>query len=789
MSNLYGLFSSKRNSSSLSINQAGERIPRHSSERRQIEPLIQDFETDQSRYYRSTEFQQALLEDQIERSLTPPAKEADVDDIGRSSRYRLSRRSYAASNSSLSAALFDADSEMQRAGERAETQEPRPAYDSVLLGSKAAESSEPSSSPDKSLAPFFFVGCLRHLCVTSFFGRDISLAHPCIDRVVPAHRKSTSRPLRHQHRRNAILPADMAAAGVPTVDHALQEKEKLIPVNGPSAVDHAVQENPTPLNRVPTVDHAVQENPTPVNRPSAVDHAVQENPTTVNRPSAVDHAMQENPTPLNRVPTVDHTIQDKPAPANGVPVGDHAIQDKPTAVNGVSHAVPAAQDPRRASAVQDEENFVPRPMFHHRTVHPVDIEDYFRGPRDATRHSKWPSFSRMHGSILPKMIVPLSCVAAWATLITCISKLVHPLQVDSVLITITGFVVSLALSFRGTTAYERYTDGRKYWAQLLLNARSLSRLIWVHALERHEESAELGKHDLLAKLAALQLINAFAVSLKHRLRFEPSIDYPDLAPLLSHLHTLAGDADQSMLHERRISKAKAVGQYLGVPMAVDNPRRLLKESKENLGNLPLEVLAYLASYVENIFQNKTLTISCHQGQAMTMLFNFSDVLAGCERVVNTPLPVAYSIAIAQITYVYVFALPFQLVGRLHWVSIPATIIAGYIILGLAQIGQELENPFGHDVNDLPLDSFCAEIATDIDILTSAPAALNDKAWMLHSGAKVLWPLSNMEYKAWENKSEAEIRAALKAKAESRDVKHDRMATFVESKTLTNEPKA
>lgn len=32
---------------------------------------------------------------------------------------------------------------------------------------------------------------------------------------------------------------------------------------------------------------------------------------------------------------------------------------------------------------------------------------------------------RMHGSVMPKMIMPLCCVAAWSTLITCISYFVH----------------------------------------------------------------------------------------------------------------------------------------------------------------------------------------------------------------------------------------------------------------------------------------------------------------------------------------------------------------------------
>lgn len=41
------------------------------------------------------------------------------------------------------------------------------------------------------------------------------------------------------------------------------------------------------------------------------------------------------------------------------------------------------------------------------------------------KHSKWPIFMRMHGSVMPKMIMPLCCVAAWSTLITCISHFLH----------------------------------------------------------------------------------------------------------------------------------------------------------------------------------------------------------------------------------------------------------------------------------------------------------------------------------------------------------------------------
>ena len=69
--------------------------------------------------------------------------------------------------------------------------------------------------------------------------------------------------------------------------------------------------------------------------------------------------------------------------------------------------------------------------------------------------------------------------------------------VSTLMLTVLGFVVGLALSFRSSSAYERYMDGRKSWATLSVQSRNLARWIWVHVEERE---GELGKDDLLAKL-------------------------------------------------------------------------------------------------------------------------------------------------------------------------------------------------------------------------------------------------------------------------------------------------
>ena len=165
----------------------------------------------------------------------------------------------------------------------------------------------------------------------------------------------------------------------------------------------------------------------------------------------------------------------------------------------------------------------------------------------------------MHGSVFPKMIIPLTVVTLWSTLITCVSQFIFELKVSTLLLTVLGFVVGLAISFRTSTAYERYTEGRKYWSQLIFVSQNMARTIWYHTAERE---GELGKEDLLNKLSALNLLNAFACSVKHRLRFEPGIDYPDLRDRIEYLDTFARAADLEIPKPGDKKKIKAESERM-----------------------------------------------------------------------------------------------------------------------------------------------------------------------------------------------------------------------------------
>lgn len=270
----------------------------------------------------------------------------------------------------------------------------------------------------------------------------------------------------------------------------------------------------------------------------------------------------------------------------------------------------------------------------------------------------------------------------------------------------------------------------------------------------------------------MNLILAFAQSVKHRLRHEIEYDYADLKPLIDNLSTFAKTAQGADIpaatHNKYFKKAKTWGQYLGIPFCKSNPRKAIKNAVDqgkHHGNLPFEVMVYLSAYIEHIIVGtKTLTHPCWQTQVSASQLAMMDAYGGCERVLKTPLPLAYSIAISQITWIYVLFLPFQLYPKLEWVTIPGTVVAAYIILGLAAIGREIENPFGRDVNDLGLGRYCAGLQRDLNVLTSLAPPKREE-WMMVDNNMPLWPYSTSGWNVWRNKTTSEIRAALANKVE------------------------
>lgn len=199
-------------------------------------------------------------------------------------------------------------------------------------------------------------------------------------------------------------------------------------------------------------------------------------------------------------------------------------------------------------------------------------------------------------------------------------------------------------------------------------------------------------------------------------------------------------------------------------MARSNPRKQIKRAKRPVGNLPLELLSHLSAYLMEQFDTGTFSLGIAQNQALNNVHDLHIILATTERILTTPLPIAYQVAISQITWVYLLTLPFQLTNLTGWLCIPVTVTTAYIALSILYIGNEIENPFGPDVNDLPLESYCEQIVSDINVIAAiSPVRMKAEIHSPHS--KPLYPLSLGSREFWCSRATDDIRNALRTRAD------------------------
>jgi putative membrane protein len=271
-------------------------------------------------------------------------------------------------------------------------------------------------------------------------------------------------------------------------------------------------------------------------------------------------------------------------------------------------------------------------------------------------------------SILPRTLV----CAGFGVLISWLHQLGWPVSVPVLVAFVPNVVLGLLLVFRTNTAYDRFWEGRKHWGSLVNTVRNLARQIWVAVGEKDDE-------DRMHKARVLRLLVAFAVAMKLHLRHQRPNQ--ELEPLLS-------------------------AQQFAKLREMNNP--------------PLEVALWIGDYLQ--LQHYRGLINTYQLAAMHVLLNgMVDTLGACERILKTPIPPAYAIHLKQLLLLYCLSLPFQMVETLSWLTGPIVGIFSFTLLGIEEIGVEIENPFGFDPNDLPLDAICQTMLRNIeDLLTVTP---------------------------------------------------------------------
>jgi putative membrane protein len=268
------------------------------------------------------------------------------------------------------------------------------------------------------------------------------------------------------------------------------------------------------------------------------------------------------------------------------------------------------------------------------------------------------------GSMVREIIGRVSVSVAWSAVVVLLFHFgPHAMQkiaIPSTGHTLIGTVLSLLLVFRTNSSYDRFWEGRKQWGAINNECRNLAR----------QASAWLaGDPALLREVISWTI--AFPFATMQRLQKSTGIGttLTDVSPSdvanieASHHPPLA----VSCLLTRRVLTARDRG---------------LIDSRQLIA----------------LDQNIELLV---------------DYCGACERIRSTPLPFAYAVHLRRVLIAYCLTLPLALVKDFGWGTIPATFLISYALFGVEEIGVEIEDPFGFEVNDLPIETYCTGIETTL----------------------------------------------------------------------------
>ena len=224
------------------------------------------------------------------------------------------------------------------------------------------------------------------------------------------------------------------------------------------------------------------------------------------------------------------------------------------------------------------------------------------------------------------------------------------------------FILATGLAFRVNIAHTRWWEGRTLWGSFINNTRDLARQALTYIPEP----------ELAVKTALWTYI--IANVLKHHLR---------------------GSSGRAALQQIREMESALVTEpeLFAMEHADHKPMMAIKFTSEALHSSGLDPI-----------------MKAHLDGALRAIVHD---LGGMERILRCPMPFGYTTHNRLMILLWCFALPLCLIEVVGVASIPVAFLVSYLIIGEEDVASEIENPFGVDANDLPLDQFTTTIRSNI----------------------------------------------------------------------------
>ncbi|RMQ48104.1 Effector locus protein [Pseudomonas cichorii] len=238
------------------------------------------------------------------------------------------------------------------------------------------------------------------------------------------------------------------------------------------------------------------------------------------------------------------------------------------------------------------------------------------------------------------------------------------ITLPSMPLTLLGSSLVVLISFRNSSAYNRWWEARTLWGAMVNSSRSFAR-------------------------QALTLID----------------DENGINPA------------KAVLLRRHVAYVKALTAHLKGDVTQADIQALIPraefERRQDTNNFPNDLLNASAALIAKEYKAGRLD-SIRLARLESTMVDISNCQGGMERIANTPLPYPYVAFPRLFITLFCLIVPIGLVETLGWFTPLASTVVGFMLLAIEKIGTDLQSPFRASEHEIQMTALCENIERNLD---------------------------------------------------------------------------
>jgi putative membrane protein len=303
-------------------------------------------------------------------------------------------------------------------------------------------------------------------------------------------------------------------------------------------------------------------------------------------------------------------------------------------------------------------------------------------------------------------------ISLWAILVAIVyqfTPLKQWLVIPWLPLSVIGTAVAFYVGFKNNSAYDRLWEARKIWGAIVNGSRTWGAtskaFISNQFSDKKYEDEEL--NDLRKRIIYRHI--GWLYALRNQLLIPTQWEHINQG---MHIGRTAKKRMKKFgvgLHSDDITE-KQLRQFL----PLNEYERLI-----NYKNTATQIIDQQSQALKELRALNLIDDFRHM-ELQKLLADFYTFQGQCERIKKFPLPRQYGSMSLVFVGIFIFLLPLGMVSEFAklgefgvWLSIPFTVLVGWIYVMMELVGDYSENPFEGLGNDIPMLSLCRTIEIDL----------------------------------------------------------------------------